>query len=616
MRKVWALPALLLLALLLTGCAERTYGYKSVAEWSRGRVLGVSSQAEPVALGVAPDGQRIALAWVANSSGNKEVLHLAVLDGKGEVLVDRELPVVVNQPSHLRLALAADGTLHLAWLDEVEDASRLYYGQFSPDGQVRVSPEVLSEAGFRVGGHKLALLPSGDVLEIWATRAGLYAVRLAPDGQEQDSATLEFSGSTQLDFQVAGTDVVHVAWQASLSGSERQLLYTQLELAPLAFSWPMYLDTELLRTGPSLSGSSQQIEGPTIALDGEGVLVNWTLSEIKGTRGDAFYVEFVPGEVKELHPRRIALMPSYPPEYEQASGPFSYRQLAGGVPATAVAYRTDVRGAPVTVSGQHGEVPLALSALVRTAWSPEFQPALVILQDGQTKGYQLVGLTRFPSLDPVLALDAGRQLYMAWIDATGKEYSVYVATTAPAIRAAWDRIGTGDLAVALEQLLGRMISALGVVLLGISWIILPGFFMVVTLFIFREDSLFTARGWTVLYLLVGMHWAGKFIFSPGFLTTLPRLSDLPLIFPLSTLLAPETLAYLPNQVGLPGFLAPLVSYLLPTLTLAIGALVARVVYLKRAREPHAVLAYLIIAVVDIFLAVEIYALTHFDPMRF
>ena len=616
MRKFWVLAALLLTTLVLSGCSERTHGYKSVVEWSRGQVVGLASQADPVALEVTSDGQRMVLVWAASPDRDTQALHLVVLDGQGLVLTDRDLAVDVVLPTQPRLALDADDRIHVAWLDEVEEDVSLFHAVFSLEGQVLEQPRLLSEPGFRVSSHKIAVLPSGELLEIWSTRLGIHAARIESEGRIQYATPLETEWTVQLDYQVDEEGLVHIAWQGSRSPAERQLLYTYFDLDTFEFSWPMYFGTEMLRTGPSMGGSAQQVEGPTIALEPDRITISWTVSEVRGTRGDAFHLSFVPGESKEPAPRRIALPASHPSDYAPADGRLPYRQLAPALPSTAVAYGADVRGTPSTVAGRTGEVPLALSMQIRTDWSAEFQPALVVLEAEKTVGYQVVGMTGSPSLSPVLTADADGQLYMAWVDARGREYPVYLATTAPAVRAAWDRFSANDLALALEQLLGRIVSAAGVALLGLSWLILPGFFLVITLFIFREDYLYTSRGWIVLYVLTGMHWAGKLLFTGDLLNSLPKLRDLPLLFPWMTLLAPEMLAYLPNQLGLPPGISPLMPFVLPGLTLLAGALVARVVYLRRVKEPHAIPAYLIMAAVDVFLAIEIYALTHYDPMQF
>jgi hypothetical protein len=241
---------------------------------------------------------------------------------------------------------------------------------------------------------------------------------------------------------------------------------------------------------------------------------------------------------------------------------------------------------------------------------------LVILDDGKVKGYQVVGWTRYPSLHPSLAADDDGDLYLAWLDATGSTFPVYLATTDPSLLAVWDRLTVDDLTVTLTQIMGRLVSAMGVALMAVSWIILPGFFLVVALFVIREDNLDSFRGQVVLLLLIGLHWAGKFLFTPEVLTSLPRLSDLPLIFPQLTLLVPGELAYLPQQAHLPAFIAPLMAYVLPVLTLIAGAIVARLFYLKRVKYPSFVVAYIIVAAVDIFLTIQIYALTHYDPVKF
>ncbi|MGD8491397.1 MAG: hypothetical protein PVJ26_17965 [Anaerolineae bacterium] len=616
MRKFWVLAALLFTALVLSSCSERTRGYKSVVEWSRGQIVGLASQADPVALQITADGQRIVLVWAASPDRETQVLRLVVLDGQGQVLTDRDLAVDVVLPTQPRLALDGDDRIHVAWLDEVGKDVNLFHAAFSLEGQVLEQPRQLSEPGFRVSSHKIAVLPSGKVLEIWSTRLGIHAARIETDDQVQYASPLETEWTVQLDYEVDEEGLVHIAWQGSRSPAERQLLYTYFELDTFEFSWPMYFGTEMLRTGPSMGGSAQQVEGPTIALEADRITMSWTVSEVRGTRGDAFSLSFVPGESKEPVTRRIVLPAAYPADYAPSSGLLPYRQLAPALPSTAAAYGAEVRGTPSTVTGRNGEVPLALSMQIRTDWSAEFQPALAVLEAEKATGYQVVGMTGSPSLSPVLAADADGQLYMAWVDARGREYPVYLATTAPAVRAAWDRLSSSDLALALEQLFGRIISAAGVALLGISWLILPGFFLVITLFIFREDYLYTSRGWIVLYVLTGMHWAGKLLLTGDLLNSLPKLRDLPLLFPWMTLLAPETLAYLPNQLGLPSGVSALMPFVLPGLTLVAGALVARVVYLRRVKEPHAIPAYLIMAAVDVFLAIEIYALTHYDPMQF
>ena len=52
--------------------------------------------------------------------------------------------------------------------------------------------------------------------------------------------------------------------------------------------------------------------------------------------------------------------------------------------------------------------------------------------------------------------------------------------------------------------------------------------------------------------LTDLHWAGELILMPDPLHALPRLSDLPLLFPLLTLLFPRTLAYLPSKMNAGG----------------------------------------------------------------
>jgi hypothetical protein len=312
----------------------------------------------------------------------------------------------------------------------------------------------------------------------------------------------------------------------------------------------------------------------------------------------------------------IALPSSYQPDYSPASGSLPYRQLAAGLPPGTDTGRAHIRSAPALTVGIGGETPLGISIWIRTAWSTQLQPALAVLKGGAVHGFQVAGWSRYPSLHPNLATDHEHNLYLTWIDAAGKSLPVYLASTAPAFRAAQDSVTGRDVRIGLERLLGRLVSALGLALFALSWLVLPGFCLISSLFIVREDSLDTDRGMALLLLIIGAHWAGRFLFSADILNNLPRMSDLPLIFPLGTLLLPNTWAYLPNELHLPLIIAPIMPYLIPSLTLAAGAIATRLAYLNRVRYPSLVPAYAILAAVDLFLSIQIYALAHYDPVSF
>jgi len=617
MRKSVALFALLLLALLLTGCTERTFSNKTVIEWSRGRRLGTvpADSSEPVALTVEPTGEWTALAWVSSPEQGVDALHLAVLAANGAVLTDLDLPFEVREPRGLVLEPAGDDELHMLWLDVSEHIHSLFHARVTLKGQVVGPVRQLSAEGYRVNGHDAAILPSGELLVVWSNREGVRALRLGAD-QPQTSATLEAPQAGHLALQVDGDGLAHIAWQQSFQAHERRLYYTSLEPKTLAFDWPMYLSTVVLQGGGSLQGSPEGLWGPVMALEKDRATVAWTVARGESGEGRGFFVTFVPREVRELSPRRLAVPPRYQPDYAPASGSLPYRQLALALPFDKASSGTPLHTLPATTEGQVQEIPLATSLLLRTRWSPQIQPALLVLKEGRLKGFQVAAWTRHPSLHPTLVEDAEGNLYYAWLDAEGKTSAVYLASTAPALKAAWDSLAGDDLLVSLERLFGRAISAVALIVVALSWLILPGFFLILALFVFREDSLLTSRGQVVLLILIGAHWAGKYLVAPDALTMLPKLSELSLIFPLLPVLAPEVFAYLPNQLHLPPFVALWIPYLIPSLTLLAGVLVMRLLYLRRNRHPNLVLAYLIVAVVDLFLAMQIYALTYHDPIKF
>ncbi len=624
MPKITGVLALVLAAALLSGCAERTYSDKTLVEWSRGKQVGVSSASEPVAMAVTPSGDRIVLAWPESPKRGIDTLHLVVLDGQGKLLTDRELPLTASEPSALRLALTVEDRLHLTWIDKSEGTPSLQHALMSLEGEPVGPQQRLSSLDFRVNGQDITRLPSGDLLAVWSNRRGLVAARITEEGTVRNSAVLEAPDSFGLDLQIDETGLVHITWQQRMAPAERKLSYATLETPKMAFSRPWTLGPVKLRVASSRGGSATELSGPVITLDPRQVIIAWAITEIRGSNDRAYYVNLprdgrqapALGDEQAAQPTLISLPPAYQPAYEAASGPLPYQQLAAALPSGTEAHPAHLRSAPALVAGKDGETPLGINVWVRTAWSTQLQPALAILEEGTVKGFQVAGWSRYPSLHPSLAADANRNLYLTWIDAAGKTFPVYLATTAPSLRAKLDEVRRDDLRVGLERLLGRMVSALGLVLFGLSWLILPGFCLIVALFVVREDSLDTSRGKALLFLMIGVHWAGKFLFTSGILASLPRMSDLPLIFPLGTLLFPSTWAYLPNKLQLPALIAPVMPYLVPTLTLVAGALVTRLAYLNRSKYPSLVPAYAILAAVDLFLALQIYALAYYDPVNF
>jgi hypothetical protein len=620
MRQVAGLGALILAAVLLGGCAERTYSDKTLVEWSRGRQVGKASASEPVALAVAPDGDLVALAWVVSPSRGASALHLVTVDGQGTILVDMDLPVAVSEPTDLRLALTNDGYMHLTWIQGRGSATGLFYLPLTVGGQPQGPAQRLSDPAYRANGQAIAALPGNEVVVVWSDRQGLKARRIsggATAGPPLHAEPFEAPDSHELDLQLDGDGQIQIVWQRRLSASQVEIDYITLDPGSLTFSGAGLLSNVELRAGASsLGGSPEQLNGPALALVHDGLLAAWSVGQARGSEDTAFFQSIVPGQTQQLPPRRIDLPASYQPDYDPANGPLPYRQLAAPLTAAAVANRAHTRTAPATVSGISTEVPLALSLWVRTAWSPQLQPGLVIVADGEVKGFQIVGWSRYPSIHPTLETGADGSLYLAWIDAAGREFPVYLATTAPRLRESWDELNRNDMRIELERFLGRLVSALGLALVALSWLVLPGFGLIVALFVVREDSLDTSRGRALLFSLVGLHWAGKYLLASGMLTHLPRMSDLPLIFPLGPLLFPGTFAYLPNELRLPALIAPAVPYLVPSLTLLAGAIVTRLAYLGRKKHRSLVPAYVILAAVDLFCSLQIYALAHYDPVSF
>jgi hypothetical protein len=603
---------LFLVSLLLTGCAERTQGFKVVPDWSRGVRLGqtdVTGTEVSVALVVAPAGDLISLTWPVPKGDDGRTLYLMVLDKKGIPLVNRPLELGTtlanggSSPTQPQLAISADGSgLLLAWIDESEESPGLYCTHLTPDGTVLTPSRRLSSEGFGVRDYQIASLSDGNFLAMWADRSGILAVRVEPDGSATRPATLSRRNVSRLGFQTDDS-----------SSFQREIYYTALDVNALVFSTPAQLATARVY---------DWLHGPVVALEtGETkrVYVGWTLSLLRTSTGGvipehtAFYISFPKGEPGLLTPRRISIAPWFPPAYTPTSGEFSYEQLGPPYPDDWTGARANFYLSPAALSGEAGEAAWGLSMYARTRWGEQIQPVLLVFDEGQVKGYQLTAWTIHNSMRPAVAADAEGNLYLAWLETLRKEGTfVYLASTAPGLRDAWDRPTGNDWLVELERFGTRLISAAGLTPVIVPWVVPSVVWMFFALFVLRSTSLIESKGRVIFLGAFFLHWMTKYLLTPEMLTNLPWPGYIPFISPLLTLLSPNLVI----QLARPGPLPVWVGFFVPCFSLAVSLIIVRLVYLRRRYEPSALITYVLLGLIDSFIALEIYALAYFDPTMF
>jgi len=617
------LIVLLLASLLLTACAERTRGLKVALDWSRGVQLGqtdVASGEDSLALAVAPTGDLVSLVWPVASENNGRTLHLLTLNKRGQPLAEQSLNLETlsanggGSASQLQLTISAEGdTLLLTWIDESQDSPGLYHARLTPKGTVLTPPHRLSPEGFGVRSYQVALLADRDFLVMWADRDGISATRVSPDGAVASPVALARQGVWQLSFQLDHDGIAHLAWQEGTLPARREIYYATLDTNALAFSSPAHLATEQIY---------DQLHGPVVALErGEAdrVYVGWTLATRRVFGGgavaqhDAFYVSFSPAKAGGMPPIRISLSPWFPPAYLPTSSTLSCTQLALPYPDDWTGSRAGFYLSPAVLPGVASEAVWAVSMYAQTQWSQQIQPALLTFDEGQVKGYQLAAWTAHPSLRPLLETDAADHLYLAWLEASGKRGAfVYAASTAPALRDAWDKPTASDWLVELERITIRLLSATGLIFTASVWVVVPVLWIFVALAVLRGTSLAESKGRIIFLGAVVLHWATKYLSTPEVSTRLPRPGYLPLFSPLLTLLSPRLALQLAQSAPLPTW----VGFLVPVLSLAVSLLLVHLLYLRWKDEPSSLVAYVLLALADVFISLQVYALTYFDPIKF
>ncbi len=615
-----AVILLILISLLLTGCVERMRGLKVALDWSRGVQLGwvdVGTTEASIGLAVKPGGDLINLVWPIASGDGGRTLRLLTLDKEGTTLIDRSLERQIlfdGDPAQLQLTISSGGDdLFLAWIDASEESPGLYYILLAADGTALTPAGRLSSTGFAVRGYQVAALADGSYLVVWSDRSGILAVRVGQDGQATQPTALVRRGAWQLGFQIDNAGLAHLAWQEAPSPAQRDIYYATLNPDALDFSTPAQLTTERVY---------EQLYGPVVALEaGEPnqVYVGWTMA-IRRTFGgsvvaehSAFYVSFLQGEAGVLISSRIGISPWFPPVYEPVSSQLAYQQLAAAYPDDWTGVRANFYQTPAPLPGVADQAVWGLAMYARTRWGEEVQPALLVFDEGQVKGYQLAAWTRSPSLQPAIARDADGNLYLAWLETMGRQGTfVYLTSTAPALRKTWDHLTGDDFLVELERFAGRFFAATGLAPAAFAWAVQPVIWIIVALAILRTTSLLETKGRIIFLGAVVLHWSSKYFVTSEVITYLPRPGYAPLILPFLTSLAPSAML----KMATPGALPAWLGFLVPTLVMALSLIILHWVYLRWKDEPSALVAYTVLALIDILISLEIYALAYFDPMAF
>jgi len=565
----------LCLALLMTGCEAGTLKTRKVLpEWSRGQQVGLAGLNQAIHL--VAEGGEVHMLWVA--AGGK-ALHYVRLDDAGRIQLSTELPAAGAHVSDPKLVLYADGSFGALWTDNPNIPRALFYGRFSPDGQLVQGPTQLSPAGARVLSYALAQNQDRSSDIFWAdeipSEGGIHHLHLAADGRTASADRVLIKGAESPTLQVTADGLVHLAWLEEPSARENQIYYALF--TPSSGELGTATHVASYRTATGLVSYP-----PSLGLDESTVYLCWALEQRGGglAPGEAhtYLVSFPLSNPQSIEPTMLDIPGTAKPSYVSASGSLPYRQLA----AATAGWPSSVLYMPAPLNAQNKELGVFLVGEVATRNQTSRTIVWAIFESGQLKGYQLPSKAD-SALRPKAVIDQSGNVHLAWLNAGGfGRYEVYYASTSNAVRASLDRVTLQDRATDLLNSLWSLAPAVGffppVLLL---WTFASFIWVIVFYFVKVEGGMERRASQVAFVVAVVLYLFSKLFLMPAVLFYAPFLDRVP-----------PSLQFIP-VVGTPLF----------TLLVALGA-----VWLYfRKREYRSLLAsYLIFVMTDALLSLMIY----------
>jgi len=469
----WIVAGVVLLAMVaLIGWARAYVPMRTPSaseEWSRGRLLGVTSVSVRVDLQTAPDGG-VFLSWVDLA----DRLHVGRLGTRGQSVADWTPALGADVPREPHFLVGPEGEIHLIWRETGEERSLLTYALLSSTAAVQAGPLLLSLAGDSAQSPSLAFNRRGEVEVFWAGQAGIYQATLSAEGKMQGQPVLLVEDGESVAVQVDQEGIFHLAWLQEIRPGVEAIYYASLDPERKELSQPEEMTRLFLRLG-------QAVESLVIGLDTDTGYVLWVVRDMKYTTSSAQYV-FFPLEIpRQKKVRDVQL------------------DIGGDLWSLGVA------------RGQYETLLVALSGTMRTSGGPELQVGIMTLRGGSSPGAQawatlgsrgsgnlklvdsrfgdedqvIVTASDHPSLKPGLVVDAQDNLHLTWLETGGfGVYRVAYASTAPEVKEAYNRLTVWDVTDRALGIAVQFFTAVGLTpVLTIYWSLFP-------------------LGWLLLYLLV------------------------------------------------------------------------------------------------------------------
>jgi hypothetical protein len=341
---------------------------------------------------------------------------------------------------------------------------------------------------------------------------------------------------------------------------------------------------------PTQYRSSDDVEGPFLGVDLTHVYLGDTAMIRTGLREgevETSYRAFPIWDVQDtVVPVRLFVPTEFEFHYTDPS-PVNGLLIGQRVQWDQLRRDTDQIVELVSTGSSRSETAFAFHERVNTrSGQSQAQIGLLTISAAEPRDYQLITLTSTGSRKPNLLISDEGYAFLSWLELSDvRTYSVYLATTAPAIKSGFDELGIQEWRNMLGDMAFGMFSGLVLFPVAFLWMIPPLIVIASLSFLRRKEERITQPA-NLISLLIAVaifQWVKVGVF-PSLRTTIPFVQWIPVI---------------PNSWYQP------LQILVPILIALVSILVA-VTTIRRRGQVSPTVAFIIYALSDGILTLAIY----------
>ncbi|MCK4377469.1 MAG: hypothetical protein KAV97_04560 [Actinomycetia bacterium] len=568
---------------------------KTSLDWSRGKNLGKTISGSPVSIQIDNEDKNLYLIWSIKED-DKNLLNFTKLNNKADILLQKFLDFNFVNPKNPQILLDSHKNLHLLWLDKFQDNISLFHVLLNSNGDKLTDSKLISIAESEVKNYKIGLNKDESVEVFWECeekeKKGIYHLRLSNKGEVISENILIISNGKAPSFQIDKMGNIHLIWYQSPYAGKADVYYSKFDVRN------NYL-IKKINVGNFLTGTGRVIHRPVLGLDNDYIYIFWSTEFLSGLSAGTAELNFLtfPIDKPSLQSSKNVILPflSKTDSIEIGGKRYNFgkRQVIDDigkfdnlilVPTDFFMKipPTDYIITPNVTEGQNSKLALVCSLRVFEKTKRKMQLALVIFQDGNPLGYQLIAKTDLMSFSPKILFDIDNKLYLTWLDKikTG-QHRVYFAGTSSNIRENLDVLVYQDIIIGIFNTTWNLISSIAFIWIVLLWGVAPALWLGIYYMFTGEDRLYITKTKIAFIITIIIYYLVKLILTPSFLL-FPPFYDL-----------------------IPARFSNIWISVLPVVILIIS-LLAVFRYLKKSETKSLLISFVIFLLTDGFLTVILY----------